>query len=304
VKSVLFWISVWAMLIAPHGLAAGGGSVPAFPAERAFELLERQVEFGPRAPGTEAHRATLSWMLGLLREKADKVLPHTFVQPDPRGEGSLQLTNVKASFRPDLAPRYAFAAHWDCRPEADRQEGGPVARPIPGANDGASGVAVLLALAEVLHEHPPAIGIDLLFFDGEDYGQEGRHEDYLLGSRRFVKDFPSYRPAGVILLDMVGDADLRIPMEGNSLRYAPDLMNVVFNRALALGLPAFDPVPGDFILDDHVPFLQVGIPAVDLIDKDYPPWHTLDDLPEACSPESLGQVGTLALSLIFLDFAP
>lgn len=297
-----FWlVTGWVVAVVP----AVAREVPPFSGERAFELLETQVAFGPRVPGTDAHREMLAWLLAELRGSADSVLPHTFVVADPRGgEEPLQLTNVKASFRPDREPRYAFAAHWDSRPEADRQPGGGVDRAIPGANDGASGVAVLLAVAEILAEHPPQSGIDLLFFDGEDYGREGEPENYLLGSRRFVRDFPSYRPSGLVLLDMVGDRDLHIPMEGNSLRYAGDLVIRVFNRALALGLPAFEAVPGQHVMDDHVPFLQAGIPAVDLIDLDYPYWHTLEDLPQACSPTSLEQVGTLVLHLVFLDFAP
>jgi glutaminyl-peptide cyclotransferase len=279
-------------------------SVPSFSGARAFELLEAQVAFGPRVPGSEAHEAALDWMLALLKTKAGRVVPHTFVLPDSRGEGSLRLTNVRASFRPELEPRVAFAAHWDSRPEADREPGGAVTEPIPGANDGASGVAVLLALAEILAAHPPAVGVDLLFFDGEDYGREGDPGSYLLGSRRFVTDFPEYRPQALVLLDMVGDRDLRIPMERNSLERSSDLVHRVFARAVAEGLPAFDPSVGVAVFDDHVPFLLAGIPAVDLIDFDYPYWHTREDLPEHCSAESLQQVGSLLVALIYTDFAP
>lgn len=274
----------------------------AFDQDAAWGYLLQQVEFGPRAPGTEAHDACLDWLIDTLRERADVVEPHTFVIKDPYGEGSLQLTNVRASFRPEASVRVAFAAHWDTRPRADR-EVPPVDEPIPGANDGASGVAVLLALADELHASAPAIGVDLIFFDGEDYGREGDHANYLLGSRRFVQDFPGYRPAALVLLDMVGRKGLRIPMEQQSLQHNPSLVRVVFNRAMALGLDAFEPVPGRAVYDDHVPFLERGIPAVDLIDMDYPAWHTLADTPEQCDPGSLGQVGQLLSALIREDFA-
>lgn len=275
----------------------------AFDEERAFALLVEQVEFGPRVPGSEAHAAQLAWMRDELGRYADRVVPHRFRVADPYGEGALELTNLKASFRPELERRIAFAAHWDTRPRAD-QEKDPsrAATPIDGANDGASGVAVLLELARVLAEHPPAVGVDLLFFDGEDYGREGELQYYLLGSKRFVADFPRYRPEMLVLLDMVGGKGMRIPMEGYSLQQAPEATHRVFSRAAELGLSAFDPVPGDFVVDDHIPFLQVGVPSVDLIDRDYRWWHTLGDTPENCSPASLGQAGKLVLGLIFIDY--
>jgi Zn-dependent M28 family amino/carboxypeptidase len=144
--------------------------------------------------------------------------------------------------------------------------------------------------------------VDLLFFDGEDYGREQDHQHYLIGSRRYVRDHPQYRPRALILLDMVGDADLRIPMEGYGAKRAPELTARVFERALSLGLPAFVREEGPAVLDDHTPFLAVGVPAVDLIDFDYPAWHTLGDTPAACSPESLEQVGRLLVSLLYEDF--
>jgi hypothetical protein len=278
---------------------------PAFDQDRAFELLEKQVAFGARVPGSEAADAMLEWMLGHLREQGAQVTPHSFRIVDPYDdERRIRLTNVKASFRPEATRRIALAAHWDCRPAADRDPD-PAKRlqPVPGANDAASGVAVLLTLAEIFASQAPPLGVDLLFFDGEDYGREGDPDHYLLGSRRFVVDFARYRPEALILLDMVGDADLSIPMEGFSLRNASDLTRRVFNAAQRLGLPAFVPQEGPALLDDHVPFLRAGIPAVNLIDFDYGAWHTTADLPGRCSPESLGQVGRLLLALLFEDFA-
>ena len=292
---------VMAMLIG--STARPAAAVPDFDQSAAWQYLVAKVEFGPRVPGTAAHRACLDWMLGHLRERADRVIPHSFVVQDPYSDQRLQLTNVHASFRPELTERIAFAAHWDTRPRADMDTPEHADQPIPGANDGASGVAVLLALADALRDHPPPIGVDLLFFDGEDWGKEGDPQYYLLGSKRFVQDFPRYRPRALILFDLVGDADLNIPMEGYSLRAAPELTRLVFDRAQSLGLSAFEPVPGPAVLDDHIPFLQARIPAVNLIDFDYPYWHTLEDTPDKCSPASLGQVGTLALHLLFVDFA-
>jgi len=274
----------------------------AFDGDRAFELLEKQVAFGPRAPGTEAHARQLAWMREFLEPLADRVTPHPFAQPDPYSEATLQLTNLKASFRPELGTPVTLMAHWDCRPRADREPGGPVDEPIPGANDGASGVAILLTLAEMFAENPPPVQVDLLLVDGEDWGREGDPQHYSLGSRRFVADHPQYAPRAVILVDLVGDADLRIPMEQYSHYAAGGLVQSVFRRALDLGLSAFEPTVGPAVMDDHIPFLQAGIPAVNLIDFDYPYWHTLADTPDKCSPESLDQVGTLLASLVYQGF--
>ncbi len=283
-------------------LVAGDGSstVPDFDADRAFQLLRRQVEMGPRNPGSEGHAACLRWLRGYLDEQGALVREQAFTVKDPYGEGVLHLTNLWAAFGPAEKERVAVAAHWDTRPRADRQPGGAVDQPIPGANDGASGVAVLLELARLLHEHPvKGVGVDLLFFDGEDYGREGDTAYYLLGSRRFVLEHGDYHPQALILLDMVGGKDLSIFMERNGLDYAGELSFEVFSRAAELGLPAFVSQPGPRLLDDHVPFLQAGIPAVDLIDFDYPQWHTLQDDVAACSAQSLAQVGRLMVSLLY-----
>ncbi len=290
----------WMVCLLPLSATA---SAAEFDQDAAWGYLVKQVGFGPRNPGSEGHEACLDWLIASLKERADHVEPHTFVIADPYSDDLLQLTNIKASFRPDAPVRVAFAAHWDTRPRADRDDSLVADTPIPGANDGASGVAVLLALADLLQVSPPSLGVDLLFFDGEDYGKEGDPENYLLGSRRFVADFPRYRPGALILLDMVGKPDLRIPMEAWSLRRSGKLVHVVFNRALALGLDVLEPVPGPAVLDDHIPFLERGIAAVDLIDMDYPAWHTLADTPENCSVESLGQIGRLLAALISEDFA-
>jgi Zn-dependent M28 family amino/carboxypeptidase len=150
-------------------------------------------------------------------------------------------------------------------------------------------------VARALATWDPGIGVDLVFFDGEDYGQEGDLEHYLLGSRHFVQTMASYRPRAMLLLDMVGDADLHIPMEEYSLTQAPRLTALVFDVADSLRAPGFVREKGIAVFDDHVPFLARGIPAVNLIDFDYPPWHTAADLPEQCSPASLESVARVVL---------
>jgi glutaminyl-peptide cyclotransferase len=141
----------------------------------------------------------------------------------------------------------------------------------------------------------PGIGVDLVFFDGEDYGRESELDYYLLGSKYFVRTMGAYRPRAMMLVDMVGDKDLHIPIEGNSQRAAPDLVKLVYDAAAELKVASFERIPGPGLYDDHMPFLRAGIPAIDLIDFVYPQWHTTQDLPEHCSPESLVDVTRVLL---------
>jgi hypothetical protein len=282
---------------------ATSAGVPAFDGKQALALIAKQLEFGPRNPGSAGHAACLGWLKERLQATSHQLAVEPFELEDPYGSGTLALTNLRASFYPNRARRIALAAHWDTRPRADQQPGGEVDKPIPGANDGGSGVAVLLSMARILKEHPlKAIGVDLLFFDGEDYGREGDTQYYLLGSKQYVSAHPGYRPRALILLDMVAGKNLSISMERNGLQRAQELSFLVFSKAASLGLPAFVSVPGQAILDDHIPFLINGVESVDLIDLDYRQWHTLqDDLP-ACSAASLQQVGDLLVALLYEDF--
>jgi Zn-dependent M28 family amino/carboxypeptidase len=165
-------------------------------------------------------------------------------------------------------------------------------------------VAVLLEAARVLRANPSDVGVDIVLFDLEDMGDEGAERDphnrdpFCIGSERFLADNPSYRPAFGILVDMVGDRALRIPKEGFSVQHAPHVVEMVWRAARRVGASAFVEERGGAILDDHVPFLKRGIPVVDLIDFDYPHWHTTGDTPDRCAPESLQQVGDVLLRVI------
>jgi len=176
-------------------------------------------------------------------------------------------------------------------------------RGVPGANDGASGVAVLLEVARILGRKPPPGQVDIVLFDMEDMGglppAQHRQDPFCIGSSRFVAEHPEFRPDFGILLDMVGKRGLRIPKEAISLERAPQIVERVWAVARRLGIKAFSEKQGPAVLDDHVPFLEKGIAVIDLIDMDYPAWHTLQDTPERCSPESLKQVGEVVLGVIY-----
>ena len=213
-----------------------------------------------------------------------------------------------------------ICAHWDTRPVAD-QDPDPAnhSKPVLGANDGASGVAVLLELARAFAEKAPPVPIILAFWDAEDSGLTagGRAPfyGYILGSEYYTKNWPANgKPDEVILLDMVGgdskanprvakraggnnDFDLRI--ERNSLQSAPELINEIYSAGEKLGHLAFTRSLGYSVIDDHMPFIAAKIPSVDLIEFDYPEWHTVDDTPENCSADSLKQVGETLLEVVY-----
>jgi Zn-dependent M28 family amino/carboxypeptidase len=229
-----------------------------------------------------------------------------FVLDDLVNEESYDLTNIIARFKVDEPEQILIGAHWDTRPWAD-EDPEPEKRndPIVGANDGASGVAVVLELARILNVSPPPIGVTLVLFDGEDMGRPGIPKSYAQGSLAFAKDLPIEKPDEAIILDMIGDAELHIPIERFSYQQNRQLVKKLWGLAKVLNLGAFESRIVHTIYDDHVPlWAEAKIPAVDIIDFNYPNsyknyWHTTQDLPENCSAESLGQVGTLLVHYIY-----
>jgi len=272
---------------------------PAFSADTAFAYLRQQVEFGPRVPGTPGHAQQIEWMTRFLRERADTVIIQPFTHTHTKSGKTLEMTNVFARFNPEAGTRVLLLAHFDTRPSADNDTEGVADQSIPGANDGASGVAVLLELANLLRREPAPIGVDLLFVDGEDYGPTGA--DMYLGAKYFAANKPAgYRPLYGILLDMIADKSPRYLVEGFSEQYAPEVVERVWRLAENLGYGNyFVRTSQGGISDDHVPLNQAGIRTIDIIDFDFPEWHTLDDDLDAVAPTGLGVVGTVLVNLIY-----
>lgn len=281
-------------------LSCGADTPPEFSGTDAYRILREFCAFGPRVPNSEAHRQAGEFIAAHLHKKQFKLTRQEFTYRDSIKNVELSLVNFIAGFRPERKKRVLLCTHWDSRPYADQEKDSSLhQRPILGANDGGSGTAVLLALAELLVTREPKIGVDLVFFDGEDYGQAGVIDQYLLGSKHFAKNMGDYHIQYGILLDMVGDSDLTVYQEQYSATYAAEVNRFVFVRAQKLGLIAFVPQIKHAVMDDHIPLLDVGLPVIDLIDFDYPFWHTLKDVQAACSPKSLEQAGKLLVSLIY-----
>ena len=276
-----------------------------FDADRAFDDLVAQCDLGPREPNSQGAQRAIEFYTDILRPLADEFHLQRFTHPDPYGEGSLNLVNVVARFQPEKTRRIILCAHWDTRPRAeyDPYESD---KPIIGANDGASGVAVLLEIARELSMNKTNPGIDIVLFDGEDYGKSGDLSNYLIGSRYYVANPIGPLPERVILVDMVGDAQLELKIDPVSYQSAPRLIEEIWAVGKKAGFDQFKYTFGSGMYDDHVPFIEKGIPAIDIIDFEYPDagngyWHTHDDTPDKCSPESLEAVGETLLEWLYLQ---
>ena len=255
------------------------GSNVTFNGQRAYTDVKIQVAFGPRVPGTEGHAKILEWMRSELEAAGWQV---EVQESEALGH---PIKNMVAK-RNSESPQIIFGAHYDTRIYAD-SDPDPSKRKeyVPGANDGASGVAILLELARSLPDDTAPIW--LVFFDAEDNGNIETW-DWILGSREFVMNH-DFQPRAVVIVDMIGDSDLNIYKEYNS---NPELTNEIWEIAKSLGYEdKFIPDYKHSMLDDHIPFLEAGLPAIDIIDFDYPYWHTVEDTPDKVSAKSLEIVG-------------
>ena len=273
----------------------------AFSGARAMEYVRTQLDFGPRIPGSEGHRRTGDWIVAQMRTRADTVIEQRFSHVTTAGD-TLPMRNILARIKPAATQRVLYVAHWDTRPISDRASN-PVDRatPVPGANDGASGVALLMAVADVLKSTPPEWGVDLLFVDGEDYGDFTAGRDVLIGSKYFAQHLPApdYRPLFGVVWDMIGDANLGVYQEGHSVRRAPEIVSRVWQTAADLGYSGyFVPRVGESITDDHLPLLDAGLRVIDVIDIEFTAHHTPFDTIDKVSERSLQIVGDVAVKLL------
>jgi hypothetical protein len=271
-----------------------------FDGAKALDYVNAQMAFGPRVPGTPAHRSAGDWIVAQMRERADTVIVQTWTHVTADGK-RLPMRNVLARFNPAATTRVLYLAHWDSRPVAEKAtDVAARTQPTPGANDGASGVAVLIGVADALKAKPASIGVDLLFVDGEDWGSFDTNTDVLIGARYFAANMPTgYAPSFGVLFDMVGKPNAQFAYESNSLRVAPDVLQRVWSAARAAGHGQYFPTREyGPITDDHIPLIEKGLKVIDIIDLDYAYHHTPDDTADKVSAVTLQVVGDVAMAVL------
>ncbi len=286
---------------------------PAFNSDSAYEFLKKQVDFGPRVPGTKAHAACAAYFQTKLKNYGLQVELQQGVVKTFDGN-NFTLKNIIAAYRSELKNRILLTAHWDSRPFADGDTK-DIAKPIDGANDGASGAAVLLEIARLLSEYKPEIGIDIFLNDLEDYGEpdggmmlQKKEDTWCLGTQYWAKNKPAdYSPKFGILLDMVGGQNPLFPMEGTSMAFAPEIVQKVWNVAAQLGY-------GNYFIsartgqttDDHLYINTIAkIPCIDIVHMDpntgtYPAFHhTHADNMSIIEKSTLKMVGQTVMQVIY-----
>ena len=280
-----------------------------FSADSAYSYVRTQTEFGPRVPNTEAHRRAGKWLESELRRHGAAVTVQSMKLTAFDGT-QLDARNIFGQYNPSASDRLLLMAHWDTRPWADNDvDPAKRTKPNDGANDGASGVGVLLEIARAMAAKNPGKGVDILFVDAEDWGSDGDENSWALGADYFVKNpiVEGYRPSQVILVDMVGGRDSKFYREGQSQYNAPALNDAVWAVALGSDKAAyFSNQTGGAVTDDHVKFLAAGIPAIDIIAFDptsgtgfHPTWHTANDNLANIDPQVLAAVGQVLLNYIY-----
>ncbi|NNM95279.1 MAG: M28 family peptidase [Bacteroidia bacterium] len=294
--------------------AAAASAMDAFSATQAYTFIKDQVDFGPRVPGTEAHDKCLQFLVDRLKSDSLKVVVQRSSAKTYDGK-KYDFENIIASSDPGNPSRVLICGHWDSRPFADQDSVDPE-KPFDAADDGGSSAAVMLELGRVLKKYPAHIGVDLVFFDLEDYGQQTddnyphMEDSWCLGSQYWAKNLPQgYNPRYGILLDMVGGKNAAFPMEGTSLYYAPDVVHKIWNIASDIGYGAFftHDKTGQ-TTDDHLYVNKIAnIPTIDIVDYhvesgDYPYWHHKhSDNMSIIDSNTLKMVGRVLVKTIYSE---
>ena len=277
--------------------------IPAvYDADRAMGYLQRLCQFGPRPSGSPAMKQQQDFLRAFFEQQGGTVGFQSFEIRHPENGSAVPISNLIASWGADRPKRFLLCAHYDTRPypDQDRQNKRGI---FIGANDGASGTAALMEMSHQFAALPPNVGVDIVLFDGEEFVLKQGRDDYFLGSNFYAEQYKARPPASPftsgVLLDMIGDRELKIYFEVNSMKYARPVAKDIWQTAKRLGVEAFVPRIRHEIQDDHLPLNRIArIPTVDLIDFDYPRpgigqpsyWHTQQDVPANCSGKSLAAV--------------
>ncbi|MBR0023114.1 MAG: M28 family peptidase [Muribaculaceae bacterium] len=289
--------------------SATATAVVDFNGNNAYNLVKAQCDFGPRVPGTTAHSKCAEWLEQQLRDYCDSTIVQE-AQVTTFDGTTLNIKNLIGSINPDADNRILLLAHWDCRPWADNDpDPAKHKEPVMGANDAASGVAVLLELARVMNNKKPTVGVDILLTDAEDWGTNNVEESWALGTQYWAKHphVEGYSPRFGILLDMVGAKGAKFSKEIQSMQYAPSVVNEVWDMAQQSGYGSyFDNNAGGAITDDHIVVNQMGIKCIDIIDMRqggdtgfFDGWHTTGDTLDKIDPTVLKVVGQTVANVIY-----
>lgn len=290
--------------------------VPNFNADSALQYVKAQTDFGPRVPNSAAHQACADYLIQTIRQFADTVYVQE-AKVRAYNDDILNIKNIIASFQPEKKERILLGAHWDSRPYADHDpDKDNIWKPISGANDGASGIGVLIEMARLMKENKPDIGIDIIFFDGEDYGephslQSNKQDTWGLGSQYWAKNphVYGYEAKYGIILDMVGAENARFLRERFSTYYAEHVVDKVWAKAQSMGYGSyFVDEEGGPINDDHYYINDlIGIPTIDIIHLDtestngsfFDHWHTQEDTFDKINKETLRIVGEVVMHVVY-----
>jgi hypothetical protein len=293
------------MMLAATPVSAGENDrLPTVDPDRAYEYLVKVCDIGPRMSGSDGMEQQQQLLSRHFTKLGGKVRFQTFDARHPLNGQPVRMSNLVVSWHPEARERVLLCCHYDTRPLPDRDSNPNLARSgkFIGANDGGSGVALFMELGHHIRGIQPTYGVDFVFFDGEElvYGN-APDEEWFLGSRHFARQYkedpPEYQYVCGVLVDMIGDKNLQLYQEINSLRYAPQVTASIWKTAKSLGAKEFIAKRKHELRDDHLPLNQIAkIPTCDLIDFDYPHWHTTRDIPASCSGASLAVVGNVLLA--------
>jgi hypothetical protein len=281
---------------------AAADAAPRPDAGRAFDYLKQICDLGSRTSGTDGMLRQQQLLEKHFTELKADVKYQTFDTTHPVSGAPVRLANMVVAWHPEATERVLICCHYDTRPYPDRD---PLpanrTRPFIGANDGASGVALLMELGHHMAAIEPTYGVDFVFFDAEELVYQVDGGKYFIGSEHFATEYrdnpPEYRYVAGVLVDMIADRKLELYYEKNSLSYAPEVTKSVWDVAARLRVREFIPKRRHEVRDDHLPLNQIaGIPTCDIIDFDFPHWHTRNDIPAACSGESMAKVGRVLLA--------
>ncbi len=302
---IVSFCGVWALLNACTESTTNAGSAPEFNAKRALQFIEQQVEFGPRVPGTRSWGNCRDYLIAYFDSLGYVVEREDSKHVDYTNGQTIYLTNLivtqKTAEKSDTKP-VLLCAHWDSRPRSERDPD-PARRAdsLPAANDGASGVAMLMELATLFKDSPPKVPVAFALFDGEDWGREGDVNQYSLGAKEFAKNpiAQTYRYA--VLFDIIAHPNAKFRKEQFSEKFAPEINSKICTAAKELGVARFIDSVGQGVIDDHLPLLNAGLPTVDIIDMNYKYWHTTADTPDKCDSAALYDVGSVIMRVLYQE---